>query len=236
MKTTGTLLLVPSVIAENTAEKVLPSYVINLINDIDEFIVEDERSARRYLKNVGYSKPLNSLILHTLNKHTDKNEIPFFIESLLKGKNIGLLSEAGCPCIADPGSEIVKLAHKYKIKVKPLVGPTSILLALIASGFNGQNFAFNGYLPIEKNARIKKIKELENKATHNDQTQIFMETPFRNMQLLNDILKCCNSSTLLCIAANITGEDEFIETRLIGDWKNNIPELHKKTTVFLLYR
>jgi len=236
MKTKGTLFLIPSVIAENTAESVLPSCVINLINDIDEFIVEDERSARRYLKNISYSKPLNSLILHTLNKHTDKNDIPFFIESLLKGNNVGLLSEAGCPCIADPGSEIVKLAHENKIKVKPLVGPSSILLALIASGFNGQNFAFNGYLPIEKNARIKKIKELENKANHNYQTQIFMETPFRNMQLLNDILNCCSTSTLLCIAANITGEDEFIETRTIEEWKNKIPEINKKTAIFLLYK
>jgi len=236
MSKTGILFLIPSVIAENTAEKVLPTYVINLINELDEFIVEDERTARRFLKSIGYTKSLNSLILYRLNKHTDNIELPSFIESLLNGKNIGLLSEAGCPCIADPGSEIVNLAHQKNIKVEPLVGPSSILLALIASGFNGQNFAFNGYLPIEKNARIKKIKELENKSARDNQTQIFIETPFRNMQLLNDIQNSCSSSTQLCIAADITGDNEFIQTKNINEWKNKIPELDKRTAIFLIYK
>jgi 16S rRNA (cytidine1402-2'-O)-methyltransferase len=236
MNKTGTLFLIPSVIAENTAEKVLPSYVINLISTLDEFIVEDERTARRFLKSIGYARSLDSLILHTLNKHTDTSEIQTFINSLLSGKNVGLLSEAGCPCIADPGAVIVQLAHENNITVKPLVGPSSILLALIASGFNGQNFSFHGYLPIDKNQRIKKIKELESKIKHEDQTQIFIETPFRNMQLLNDILNSCNSSTLLCIAADITGSSEFIETRTISEWKIKIPELNKRTVIFLLYR
>ena len=235
MNSTGTLFLIPSVIAENTADSVLPSFVMNLISTLDEFIVEDERTARRFLKSIGYTKPLDSLVLHSLNKHTDNFEIQNFIKSLLLGKNVGLLSEAGCPCIADPGAVIVKLAHENNIKVKPLVGPSSILLALIASGFNGQNFSFHGYLPIEKNQRVKKIKELEFKIKQTDQTQIFIETPFRNMQLLNDIISSCNSSTLLCIAADITGVNEFIETKTIAEWKIKLPELNKKTAIFLLY-
>ncbi|MFA4851631.1 MAG: SAM-dependent methyltransferase [Bacteroidales bacterium] len=236
MAKTGTLFLIPSAIAENTTESVLPSYVIKLISDLDEFIVENERTARRYLKNIGYEKPLQTLVLHTLNKHTDTSEIHGFINSLLNGKDIGMLSEAGCPCIADPGAIVVMLAHEHKINVKPLVGPSSILLALIASGFNGQNFTFNGYLPIDKCRRIKKIKELESKAIREDQTQIFMETPFRNMQLFRDILSSCNPSTHLCIAADITGADELIRTRTIREWKNKSLELHKRTVIFLLYK
>jgi 16S rRNA (cytidine1402-2'-O)-methyltransferase len=238
MNAYGTLYLIPSVIAEETAGSTIPIYVQKIISELDEFIVENERTARRFLKSVMYTKSLDSLILHTLNKHTDSTEIPSFIASLLNGKNIGLLSEAGCPCIADPGSEIVKLAHQQGINVKPMVGPSSILLALIASGFNGQNFAFNGYLPIDKSARIKKIKELESKAYKEDQTQIFMETPFRNVQLLNDILNNCKPSTLFCIAADITGTNEFIHTKRISEWKSksNIPQLNKITAVFIIYK
>ena len=236
MKKSGILFLIPTVISENTSEKVLPSYLISIINGLDEFIVEDERSARRFLKAAGYLKPLDSITLHQLNKHTDITELPAFLNSLIHGKNIGLLSEAGCPCVADPGSAIVKLAHEHQILVKPLVGPSSILLALMASGLNGQNFVFHGYLPIEKNARIKKIKELENKSNRENQTQIFMEAPFRNMQLLNDILHSCNSNTSLCIASDITGSNEFIQTKSISEWKNKIPELNKKTVIFLLYK
>lgn len=236
MTNSGTLFLIPSVISENTSEKVLPSYLIAVINDLDEFIVEDERTARRFLKAAGYLKPLDLLVLHQLNKHTDVTELPSFINSLLQGKNVGLLSEAGCPCVADPGSMIVKIAHEHQITVKPLVGPSSIMLALMASGLNGQSFVFHGYLPIEKNARIKKIKELESKASRENQTQIFMEAPFRNMQLLNDILHSCNSGTSLCIACDITGSNEFIQTKSISEWKKKIPELHKKTVIFLLYK
>ena len=236
MAKTGTLFLIPSTIAENTSVLVLPSKVLELISSLDEFIVEDERNARRFLKSIGYTKSLQSLILYKLNKHTSDKEIPEFITTLLKGKDMGLLSEAGCPCIADPGSVIVTLAHKNNIPVKPLVGPSSILLSLMASGFNGQNFAFNGYLPIDKNLRIRKIKELENKAYRENQTQIFIETPFRNTQLLNDIINSCSPSTLLCLAINITGKDEFIETKTVMDWKKQVPEIHKKTAIFLLYK
>jgi 16S rRNA (cytidine1402-2'-O)-methyltransferase len=232
----GTLYLIPSVIAEDTANSVIPEDVIKYISELDEFIVENERTARRFLKSIMYARSLDSIVLHTLNKHTDSSEIHSFIHALLNGKNIGLLSEAGCPCIADPGSEVVRLAHHHGIHVKPMVGPSSILLALITSGFNGQNFAFNGYLPIKKNERFKKIKELETKAYREDQTQIFMETPFRNMQLLQDIFNNCKPSTLLCIAAEITGSNEFIKTKSIADWKKNIPQLNKRTAVFLLYK
>jgi 16S rRNA (cytidine1402-2'-O)-methyltransferase len=232
----GILYLLPSVIAEDTANSVLPEIVVSIIKVLNEFIVEDERTCRRFLKSIGYTKPLDSLTLHTLNKHTDNKDIPSFINSLLNGTNIGLLSEAGCPCIADPGSEIVRLAHENNIQVKPLVGPSSILLALIASGFNGQNFAFVGYLPIDKIGRIKKIKELENKAIREEQTQIFMETPYRNMSLLNDVLQCCSPYSRLSISANLTRKDEFISTRTIKEWKSNIPDLNKKTVIFLLYK
>jgi 16S rRNA (cytidine1402-2'-O)-methyltransferase len=236
MSKTGILFLIPTVIAENTVEKVLSPFVLEIISSLDEFIVEDERTARRFLKIAGYSRPINDAVLHKLDKHTDPADLHSFISSLLNGKNIGLLSEAGCPCIADPGSGIVEIAHQNNIKVKPLTGPSSILLALIASGFNGQNFAFNGYLPIEKNARIKKIKELENKSMRDDQTQIFMETPFRNMQLLNDILSSCRPSTRLCIAADITADSEFVETMSIEEWRLKIPSLNKRTVIFLLYK
>ncbi len=234
MKKLGTLLLIPTAISENTTALVLPEMVIQTIYTLDEFIVEDEKSARRFLKSIQYPKSLNDLTLHVLNKHTNQNDIPLFIKSLENGKDIGLLSEAGCPCIADPGSVVVNLAHQKNIPVKPLVGPSSILLALIASGFNGQHFLFHGYLPIEKSFRIKKIKELEFNSKRESQTQIFMETPFRNMQLLNDLLNTCNSETKLCIAVDITGINEFIQTKSMSAWKKSLPELHKRTAIFLL--
>jgi 16S rRNA (cytidine1402-2'-O)-methyltransferase len=154
----------------------------------------------------------------------------------LEGKNIGLLSEAGTPCIADPGSDIVKIAHEKNIKIIPLIGPSSIILSLMASGFNGQNFAFHGYLPIENNARSKKIKELEKTLFREDQTQIFIETPYRNMKLLNSILENCSNKTNLCIASDITLDSEFIISKSIYNWKKNIPEINKKPTIFLLYK
>ena len=232
----GTLYLIPAVIAENTASSVLPSHNTTIIQELDEFIVENDRTARRFLKSIGYSKSLDSVILHTLNKHTERDNIPDFIQALLKGKNVGLLSEAGCPCIADPGSVVVALAHDYHIPIKPLVGPSSIFLALMASGFNGQNFAFNGYLPIEQKERIRKLRELENKALREDQTQIFMETPYRNLQIFQCIVSHCKPSSHLCIAANITDADEFIQTKTIAEWKNISPQIHKKTAIFLLYK
>jgi 16S rRNA (cytidine1402-2'-O)-methyltransferase len=236
MSEMGILFLIPSVIAENSIDAAIPSANIEILNSLDEFIVEEERTARRFLKSSGYSKSLDDIKLHKLNEHTDSMDIPSFLQPLMNGKNMGLISEAGCPCIADPGSEMVMLCHNYGITVKPLTGPSSILLALMASGMNGQNFAFSGYLPVEKNARIKKIKELEIKAGKEKQSQIFMEAPYRNQQLFADIIKSCSPSTLLCIASEIMSDREYIKTMPVKEWKNNLPELHKKTVIFILYK
>lgn len=233
----GTIYLIPTTLGE-TAETadVIPLKVIQLINTIDEYIVENEKSARHYLKKAGIKKPLQEIVLHPLNKHTDVTQISSYLNSIEAGKNIGIISEAGCPGIADPGAEVVKLAHKKNITVIPLVGPSSILLSLMASGFNGQNFAFNGYLPKEREERIKKIKELEKIARQKNQTQLFIETPYRNSHLLQDILTNCDNDTLLCIACDITLPTEFIKTRNIKDWKKQLPDINKRPTIFLIYK
>ncbi|MFH0866289.1 MAG: SAM-dependent methyltransferase [Bacteroidota bacterium] len=230
----GTLFLIPSVIAENTAESAFPPANMKIINSLNEFIVEEERTARRFLKSIGYTKSLDHVKLHVHNEHSSMMNSADHVKQLTEGKDMGLLSEAGCPCIADPGSEIVMLCHHHGITVKPLTGPSSILLALMASGLNGQNFSFNGYLPVKKNERAKKIKELETKAYKEKQSQIFMEAPYRNQQLLNDIIKVCNPSTLLCIASELMSDAEFIKTMSVNNWKNCIPELHKKTAIFII--
>ncbi len=234
---TGVLYLIPkSLCFSDNNEAVLKDINIDIIDELDEFIVEDIRTARRYLKAIGYKKSLDKIIFHVLDKHTAPEDLFDFIEPAVKGKNIGLLSEAGCPCVADPGAEIVKIAHSNKIKVMPLVGPSSIILALMASGFNGQNFAFVGYLPIDKYSRVKAIKNVEKDAYQKNQTQIFIETPYRNNKLLEDILKTCDNKTLLCIASDITMKDEFIVSKSVDEWKKQIPDLNKKPTVFLLYK
>ncbi|MCD4746467.1 MAG: SAM-dependent methyltransferase [Bacteroidales bacterium] len=233
---TGKLYLIPTIIGETDLNKVIPAYNIEIINNIDEFIVEKEKTARRFLKKIGINKPLDSLVFHLLNKNTKFNEITSYLDVADIGKNIAILSEAGSPCIADPGSEIVKMAHKKNIQVIPLIGPSSILLSLMASGFNGQNFTFHGYLPIEKKARINKINQLEKNAYRQDQTQIFIEAPYRNKQLLEAILRVCSKETLLCIACNLTQTDEYIASKTISEWKRQIPDIHKKTTVFLIYK
>ncbi|HSH68041.1 MAG TPA: SAM-dependent methyltransferase, partial [Bacteroidia bacterium] len=188
-----------------------------------------------YLKKAGLQRPLQDIILHPLNQHTPSQEISGYLKALSEGKNIGVISEAGCPGVADPGAEVVAIAHERHIRVIPLVGPSSILLALMASGFNGQSFTFHGYLPKERSERIKKLKELE-KATQKGQTQLFIETPYRNTHLLDDILQTCESTTLLCIACDITLPTEFIKTRRIAEWKKHIPDIHKKPTIFLVYK
>lgn len=234
MQEKGILYLIPSVIAENSAEAAIPDFNHDIINSLDEFIVEEERTARRFLKSIGYKNSFDKVKLHVFNEHTEKSDTSEFLKSPEEGKNVGLLSEAGCPCIADPGSEIVRYCHIHGIAVKPLVGPSSIILALMASGLNGQNFTFSGYLPVEKNERIRKIKELEIKAGKEKQSQIFMETPYRNQQLLNDIIKTCSPSTLLCIASEIMSDKEFVKTFSISEWKRQTPELHKKTVIFII--
>jgi len=235
--TKGILYLIPTTLGE-TAETmdVLPKKINTIINTIDEYIVENEKSARHFLKKMGIQKPLPEIILHPLNQHTNSGELSTYLNAINQGKNIGIISEAGCPGVADPGAEVVKLAHEKNIKVVPLVGPSSILLAIMASGFNGQNFAFNGYLPKQQEDRIKKIKELENLVYKKNQTQLFIETPYRNQHLLDDLLKTCDNKTKLCIACDITLESEFIKTKSIFDWKKQMPDINKKPTLFLIYK
>ena len=234
--TKGTLFLIPVPLAENTALKSFTPYLGDTINSISTYIVENEKTARKFLKEAGLKKPQSELIIHDYGKHKRENSLVPFFKELMTGTDVGLMSEAGCPGIADPGSDIVLEAHKRGIKVVPLVGPSSILLALMASGFNGQSFTFHGYLPIDKTARAKRIKELEQQSQKNRQTQLFIETPFRNNHLFEDILKNAAAQTLLCVACNLTGEDEFLKTMSIGQWRQERIDLHKKPTIFLLYK
>lgn len=233
--TLGTLYLIPVPLAENAAAKSFTPYLSETINQINEYIVENSKTARRFLKEAGLQIPQRELIVHDYGKHNRENISEFFT-GLLNGKNVGLMSEAGCPGIADPGADIVAYAHQKGITVVPLVGPSSILLALMASGFNGQSFTFHGYLPIDKVQRSQKIKELENLAEKNNQTQLFIETPFRNNPMLEEILRSCKPDTKLCIACNLTGEDEMVQTKSIAEWKKQVPDLHKKPVIFLLFK
>ncbi|MBC6108837.1 SAM-dependent methyltransferase [Pedobacter fastidiosus] len=230
----GTLYLIPVPLAEEVAHKTFTPYLVDTINQIDTYIVENSKTARRFLKEAGLKTPQKDLIVHDYGKHNRTDLSQFFVE-LLAGKDVGLMSEAGCPGIADPGADIVAEAHKRGIKVVPLVGPSSILLALMASGFNGQSFAFWGYLPIDKEQRTKRVKDLDLSASRYKQTQIFIETPFRNNQMLEEILKSCKPSSQLCIACNLTGEDEFIKTQTVYLWRKETIDLHKKPAIFLLY-
>lgn len=233
----GTLYLIPVPLAENASAKSFTPYLVDTINHINEYIVENSKTARRFLKEAGLKTPQSELIVHDYGKHNrDATNLNDFFKGLLSGKDVGLMSEAGCPGIADPGAEIVAIAHAKGIKVVPLVGPSSILLALMASGFNGQSFTFHGYLPIDKLQRANKVKELESVAERHSQTQIFIETPFRNDSLLEEILKSSKPDTRLCIACDITAEGEFIQTKTIRDWKLKIPQLHKRPTIFLLFK
>lgn len=228
------LYLVPATIGETTAEKVIPAYVQEVIQDIKVFIVENERTARRQLIKMGIKTPIDNLTFFVLNKHTDRATISTFLEPIKEG-DIGLLSEAGVPCVADPGSDIVYLAQERGVQVVPLVGPSSILMALMASGMNGQCFTFHGYLPVKPHERSRKLKELEHLSLKNNQTQIFIEAPYRNNQMLDDIIKSCSANTLVCVACNISQDDEYIKTKWVRDWKKNKPDLHKKPSLFLMY-
>lgn len=233
---TGTLFLIPVPLAEDAAAKTFTPYLVDTVNHIKEYIVENEKTARRFLKEAGLKTPQSELTIHDYGKHNRNNSLKPFFTGLIAGNDVGLMSEAGCPGIADPGADIVAEAHRRNVKVVPLVGPSSILLALMASGFNGQGFAFQGYLPIDKAERSRKIKELENLSDRLNQTQIFIETPFRNNQLLDEILKTGHAKTKLCIACNLTAADELVQTKTIAEWKTRIPDLHKKPTIFLLSR
>ncbi len=230
------LYLIPVTLGETEINQVIPSYNGKIISSIKHFIVEDIRSARRFLKKTNSQIDIDLLTFYELNKHTDPKTIESYLTPLIKGESMGVISEAGCPAIADPGADVVRLAQANKLKVIPLVGPSSILMSLMASGFNGQSFAFNGYLPIESNKRTQTIKRLETRAYTEDQTQLFIETPYRNDKLLQEILQICRPETKLCVAINISCNDEWIVTKRIKEWKKEIPQLGKRPCIFLIYK
>jgi 16S rRNA (cytidine1402-2'-O)-methyltransferase len=229
------LFLIPSSLGGDSAADVWPPGNLDRIRHIRTFIVENVRSARRFLRMAGYMSDFEEVRFLLLNKHTTEAELGSYLDATAEGKDIGLLSEAGSPCVADPGQAIVCLAHKKGIRVVPLVGASAILLGLAASGFNGQQFAFHGYLPIKKSERQKKIRELERQAYAGDQTQIFMETPFRNNALMADLLIVCRPETMLCVACDLSLPDEFIRTHVVAQWRKKMPDLHKRPSIFLIY-
>lgn len=230
------LYLLPVTLGDTPIEKVLPAYNREIISGIKYFIVEDVRSARRFLKKVDSAICIDELTFYTLNKHTSPEDISGYLKPLLEGHSMGVISEAGCPAVADPGADVVAIAQRRNLKVVPLVGPSSIILSVMGSGFNGQSFAFHGYLPIDPAERTKRLKELETRVYAENQTQLFIETPYRNQKMLEEILKTCRPQTKLCIAANITCEGEYIKTRSIKDWKGHLPELNKIPCIFLIYK
>lgn len=230
------LYLIPVTLGETSIEKVLPSYNKEIILGIKHFIVEDVRSARRFLKKVERSIDIDTLTFFTLNKHTSPEDISSYLKPLMEGNPMGVISEAGCPAVADPGADVVAIAQRKNLKVVPLVGPSSIILSVMGSGFNGQSFAFHGYLPIDSNDRAKRIKVLEQRVYAEDQTQLFIETPYRNNKMMEDIVKNCRPQTKLCVAANITCEDEYIKTRTIKEWQGKLPDLSKIPCIFLIYK
>ncbi|PJA08509.1 MAG: SAM-dependent methyltransferase [Flavobacteriales bacterium CG_4_10_14_0_2_um_filter_32_8] len=234
MSNKGTLYLIPVTLGDSPIAQVIPSFNTEIINEIDVYIVENIKTARRFLKKSGLLKEIDELTFFELNKRTHSTELSKFIKPIFDGKNVGVMSEAGCPGVADPGADIVALAQQKNIKVVPLVGPSSILLALMASGFNGQSFCFNGYLPKEQKDRIGKLKELERRVKTQQQTQLFIETPFRNDNILEDLLKNCFATTLLCIAVDITLPSERITTKTIEEWKKIKLNLNKRPCIFLI--
>ena len=231
-----TLYLIPSPLSETFQEENFSNEIKSIIERLDYFIVENEKKARGFIKKIASKKLDSDLKLFPLNKHTPQAEIDNYLNPCLKGNDIGLISDAGCPGIADPGAVIAQKAYLMNIRVKPLVGPSSILLAMMSSGLNGQNFAFNGYLPIDKKERKKAIKTLENRSQKLDQSQIFMETPYRNEKLLEDLKHILDSETNLSIAYDLTQSSEFIKTLNMGQWKNKYISFHKKPAIFIIHK
>lgn len=232
----GKLYLIPTTLGESDPLDVLPQTVKRAVDFIDDYIVENEKTARKFIKSINPEKVQASLRLSSLNKHTEVSEHNKMIQPCLEGRNIGLMSEAGCPGIADPGAVIVKIAHEKGIQVIPLVGPSSIFLALMSSGMNGQSFTFNGYLPIEKTEKKTAIKNLEKISHDKNQSQIFIETPYRNNKLLEDILQSLQPNTHLCIACDITLPSEYIKTLRVSDWKKTVIDLHNRPTIFIIHK
>ncbi|MDR2816048.1 MAG: SAM-dependent methyltransferase [Proteiniphilum sp.] len=230
------LYLIPSLLGDSPAEQVIPPYNTGVASRLKYFIVENVRSARRFLKKCNPGIDIDAITFYELNEHTDKSRIAGYLLPMKTGESIGVISEAGCPAVADPGADVVAIAQQEGYKVVPLAGPSSILMAVMASGFNGQSFAFHGYLPIDAGERAKKLKQLEARAYNEDQTQLFIETPYRNPKMAEDILLHCKPQTQLCIAINISCGDESIVTRSVKAWKGKLPDMHKKPTVFLIYK
>ncbi len=231
----GTLYLIPITLGEDNVHQVLPEHVIKVAQDITNFVVESEKTARHFLSQIKTVKPVRELDLRLLNEHTDHKDLPALLAPLLAGHNVGLMSDAGCPAVADPGAKLVQLAHKKGIKVVPLVGPSSILLSLMASGLNGQQFAFLGYLPVEKLQRNQKLKEIEKRSLSHNETQLFIETPYRNQAMLEAILQTCQANTQLCVACDVSLSSESIVTKSIAAWRTSAPiNLHKRPCLFLL--
>lgn len=231
-----TLYLIPTSLGDTSFDRILPAYNADVVNKLQYFIVEDVRTARRFLKKVNQGIDIDSLNFYVLNQHTSPEEIDAYLKPMAQGNDMGVISEAGCPAIADPGADVVAMAQVANYKVVPLVGPSSLLLALMGSGFNGQSFAFSGYLPIQPVERSKALKKLESRVFSEDQSQLFIETPYRNMKMLQQILSDCQPNTKLCIAADITLETEFIQTKSIKAWKSQIPDLNKRPCIFILYK
>ncbi|MEP5254759.1 MAG: SAM-dependent methyltransferase [Winogradskyella arenosi] len=232
----GNLYLIPTRLGDNPPLEVLPISIKKIVEELDYYIVENEKTARRFIKRISPSKSQPNLKLQVLNKYTTEEERNTFLNPCLEGISIGLLSEAGCPAIADPGAEIAGLAHEMDIRVMPLVGPSSILLALMGSGMNGQSFTFNGYLPIDKSERKSKLKTLERLSSEHNQSQIFIETPYRNMKMLEDLVSILHPNTRVCVACDLTLPTEFIKTKAAKDWKHNKEDFHKRPAIFIIQK
>ncbi|MCK4992864.1 MAG: SAM-dependent methyltransferase [Bacteroidales bacterium] len=230
----GVLYLVPNTLGNLNTTGTIPAGITEKVSAINVFIVENLRNARRYLKKLNHEIDIDLLTFHELNEHTPEEEIPTFLKQALNGSDTAIISEAGVPGVADPGAAVVRLAHEHGIRVVPLTGPSSILLSLMASGLNGQAFRFLGYLPVKSPDRIRKIREIEQEVRRKGETQIFIEAPYRNDALLKDILNSCDPSTLLCIAADLTLDSEFIHTWPVREWKKKKPALHKRPAIFLI--
>ncbi|MEG1543445.1 MAG: SAM-dependent methyltransferase [Tannerellaceae bacterium] len=232
----ASLFLIPVTLGETDHRRVLPEYNLEVILSIHYFIVENIRTARRFLKKADPSIVIDDLIFYELNKHTSPDDVAGYLAPLAKGESVGVISEAGCPAIADPGADVVAIAQQKNYPVVPLVGPSSILMSVMGSGFNGQSFAFHGYLPIDGSERTNAIKRLEGRIYSESQTQLFIETPYRNNKLAEELIRTCRPTTKLCIASDITCEDEYIHTRPVKDWAGHLPDLSKRPTIFLIYK
>jgi len=232
----GKLYLIPTTLGDTEPLNVLPLTVKKIIERVDTYIVENEKTARRFIKKISSSKQQSSLKLFPLNKFTVASELPSYIEPCKRGIDVGIISDAGCPGVADPGAEVVKIAHENNIKVVPLVGPSSILMAIMSSGMNGQSFAFNGYLPIDKSERKQELKRLERLSFEQNQSQLFIETPYRNNKMLEDLCSILNGNTAICVACDITLPTEYIKTMTAHEWKKNNVDLHKRPTLFIIHK